>query len=114
MKEGKAQEVGRTEEPELEGGLRILQCRRTARRRTEKEKALFVSEEDLHKIRRRPTLPQRFRCSTIGSGGLDCRVRDGIGYDPSDIATESCRSFFRFPRKRGGREWQLLKRTLVQ
>lgn len=36
--------------------------------------------------------PTENLCSTIGSGGLDFRVRDGIGYDPSDIATETCRS----------------------
>ena len=36
--------------------------------------------------------PTEKLCSTIGSGGLDFRVRDGIGYDPSDIATETCRS----------------------
>src|SRR5882672_1030822 len=39
------------------------------------------------KIRRRPTLPRGFPRSTIGSGGLNFRVRDGNGCDPSDIAT---------------------------
>src|SRR5574342_389766 len=38
-------------------------------------------------MRRRPTLPHGFPCSTIGSGGLNCRVRDGNGCDPTDIAT---------------------------
>src|SRR3982750_1968680 len=33
--------------------------------------------------RRRPTLPQSFPCSTIGPGGLNFRVRDGIGCNPS-------------------------------
>ena len=33
--------------------------------------------------RRRPTLPQSFPCSTIGPGGLNFRVRDGIGCGPS-------------------------------
>ena len=32
--------------------------------------------------RRRPTLPQGFPCSTIGPGGLNFRVRDGIGCEP--------------------------------
>src|SRR5205823_5476090 len=32
--------------------------------------------------RRRPTLPQSFPCSTIGPGGLNFRVRDGIGCGP--------------------------------
>src|SRR5439155_26224052 len=31
--------------------------------------------------------PTRKPCSTIGSGGLNLRVRDGNGWDPSDIAT---------------------------
>src|SRR5215469_2596756 len=39
------------------------------------------------KTRRRPTLPRGFPRSTIGSGGLNFRVRDGNGCDPSDIAT---------------------------
>ena len=41
----------------------------------------------LKKIRQRPTLPRGFPRSTIGSGGLNFRVRDGNGCDPSDIAT---------------------------
>ena len=35
----------------------------------------------------RPTLPHRIPCSTIGPGGLNYRVRDGIGCGPSGIAT---------------------------
>src|SRR5438067_5267857 len=31
--------------------------------------------------------PTRKPCSTIGSGGLNCRVRDGNGWNPSDKAT---------------------------
>src|SRR5882724_9569003 len=31
--------------------------------------------------------PTRKPCSTIGSGGLNCRVRDGNGWSPSDVAT---------------------------
>src|ERR1700694_3286919 len=41
----------------------------------------------LKNIRQRPTLPRGFPRSTIGSGGLNFRVRDGNGCDPSDIAT---------------------------
>ena len=36
---------------------------------------------------RRPTLPGTDVPSTIGSGGLNCRVRDGNGCTPSDIVT---------------------------
>src|SRR5690349_17199047 len=39
------------------------------------------------RILQRPTLPRGFPRSTIGSGGLNFRVRDGNGCDPSDIAT---------------------------
>ena len=38
-------------------------------------------------IRRRPTLPHRCQCSTIGAGGLNFRVRDGNGCDPSARVT---------------------------
>jgi len=42
-------------------------------------------------IRRRPTLPGTNVPSTIGAGGLNFRVRDGNGCDPSAMATEiSC------------------------
>ncbi len=50
-------------------------------------------------IRRRPTLPGRLRPSTIGAGGLNFRVRDGNGCDPSAIATET----LHIGRRRGGR-----------
>ncbi len=44
-------------------------------------------------IRRRPTLPGGLPPSTIGAGGLNFRVRNGNGCDPSAIATEiSCHS----------------------
>ena len=39
--------------------------------------------------RRRPTLPQGLPSSTIGAGGLNDRVRNGNGCDPSAIATEN-------------------------
>src|SRR2546428_1967044 len=35
--------------------------------------------------------PTRKPCSTIGSGGLNYRVRDGDGGDPSDVATGNLR-----------------------
>ena len=31
---------------------------------------------------RRPALPAAWRCSTLGEGGLNCRVRDGTGSLP--------------------------------
>jgi hypothetical protein len=41
-------------------------------------------------IRRRPTLPGSLLPSTIGAGGLNFRVRNGNGCDPSAMATEIC------------------------
>ncbi len=38
------------------------------------------------KLRQRPTLPHGRPCSTIGPGGLNFRVRDGIGCGPSGNA----------------------------
>ena len=38
------------------------------------------------KLRQRPTLPHGLPCSTIGPGGLNFRVRDGIGCGPSGNA----------------------------
>ena len=40
-------------------------------------------------IRRRPTLPGTLVPSTIGAGGLNCRVQNGNGCDPAAIATEN-------------------------
>ena len=40
-------------------------------------------------IRRRPTLPGTLVPSTIGAGGLNCRVQNGNGCDPAAIATET-------------------------
>jgi hypothetical protein len=37
------------------------------------------------KTRRRPTLPGPEGPSTIGAGGLNCRVRDGTGCFPAAI-----------------------------
>jgi hypothetical protein len=39
-------------------------------------------------FRRRPTLPGGIPPSTIGAGGLNFRVRNGNGWDPSAMATE--------------------------
>src|SRR5690606_9099625 len=40
------------------------------------------------RARRRPTLPGPLDPSTIGAGGLNFRVRNGNGWDPSAMATE--------------------------
>ena len=39
--------------------------------------------------RRRPTLPGDRSPSTIGAGGLNCRVRNGNGCCPTAMATET-------------------------
>ena len=40
-------------------------------------------------IGRRPTLPHTHACSTIGAERLNCRVRDGNGWSPLAITTQS-------------------------
>ncbi len=41
----------------------------------------------LDESRQRPTLPGGFPPSTIGAGGLNCRVREGNGCIPAAMAT---------------------------
>ena len=53
----------------------------------DKKNPARLLERGLKRFRRRPTLPQRSLCSTIGPGGLNFRVRDGIGWGPSGKAT---------------------------
>src|SRR5690554_4598180 len=40
-------------------------------------------------VRRRPTLPHRLQCSTIGAEWLDFRVRNVTGYFPFAVAAET-------------------------
>ncbi len=47
------------------------------------EGRLVASPQDYS--RQRPTLPRRYQRSTIGPGGLNCRVRNGNGCNPSGI-----------------------------
>ena len=47
----------------------------------------FTKETSSLKNRRRPTLPGRFQPSTLGAWGLNCRVRDGNGWNPPAITT---------------------------
>src|SRR5207244_13595142 len=48
--------------------------------------------------RRRPTLPGGSPPSTIGAGGLNCRVRYGNGCFPAAMATGNLLNFQRAPR----------------
>ena len=52
------------------------------------------------KIRRRPTLPGGHPPSTIGAGGLNCRVRNGNGCIPAAMATGN-RALSRSAPRRG-------------
>ena len=40
-------------------------------------------------VRRRPTLPHRLQCSTIGAERLDFRVRNVAGYFPLAMVAET-------------------------
>ena len=44
--------------------------------------------------RQRPTLPQGSPCSTMGPGGLNYRVRDGNGCDPSGMVAGKLKEAF--------------------
>ena len=44
-------------------------------------------------VRRRPTLPHRSQCSTIGAEGLSFRVRNGSGRFPFAMAAETLWSY---------------------
>ena len=64
------------------GGLRRNRPQNALERGPEAPLAAF-------EIRRRPTLPGTLVPSTIGAGGLNCRVQNGNGCDPAAIATEN-------------------------
>ena len=72
--------------------------RRRARSRADddplgKDKGPDLSVRALQISRQRPTLPHSFPCSTIGSEGLNGRVRNGNGWGPLDKATGNSISF---------------------
>ena len=78
------------------GARRKCGCQsRRKRERGPPERGSFVRE-----IRRRPTLPGQSLPSTIGAGGLNFRVRNGNGCDPSAMATENLLSRGRRRRRR--------------
>ena len=58
-----------------------------ARRRDSRLKSLLRLQQALSGIRRRPTLPDRYQSSTIGTEGLNFCVRYGNRWDPFVIAT---------------------------
>ena len=47
--------------------------------------ALWINESERKRSRQRPTLAVPYKTTTIGAGGLNCRVRDGTGCFPSAI-----------------------------
>ena len=82
---------GRTYRPPSASEAQARECE-ARDERMEKEKApkraqCTASRPFGQKLRQRPTLPQRHRCSTIGSEELNFRVRDGIGWNLFDITT---------------------------
>ena len=80
---------GRNERRQWEGFSRT-EYTRYDRQKTEREKEREHLRKDAPArklFRRRPTLPHGYPCSTIGAGRLNFRVRDGIGWNPSAMAT---------------------------
>jgi hypothetical protein len=59
----------------------------------QKERARLISQPGSYLCRQRPTLPHTFACSTIGPAGLNCRVRDGNGWNPRGKITDVVSSF---------------------
>ena len=67
-------------------------CRAPEKEEGENEERAPRLRGSFERNRRRPTLPGALAPSTIGAGGLNCRVRDGNGCYPTAIATEICAS----------------------
>jgi hypothetical protein len=66
----------------------VLEFRRKRLRKTTKSPRARALRGPRHeKSRRRPTLPGGLPPSTIGAGGLNCRVRNGNGCIPAAMAT---------------------------
>ena len=64
-----------------------FECTATRNSSSDATKALQNAGPSSEKSRRRPTLPGGLPPSTIGAGGLNCRVRNGNGCFPAAMAT---------------------------
>src|SRR5258706_2755467 len=66
-------------------------------------------------FRQRPTLPLPLRSSTIGAGGLNDRVRNGNGCDPSAIAAGKSvvLGSVKSPGQNSTTEWTMVKAVLA-
>jgi hypothetical protein len=65
------------------------------------------------KVRRRPTLPHRNQCSTIGAEGLNYRVRNGTGCFPNAITTETLWNSNQNPEAGLDRSWLFFQNRTV-
>ena len=70
-----------------EAELAAMQRTSNAPRTTKSPRAEALRGSRHEKSRRRPTLPGGLPPSTIGAGGLNCRVRNGNGCFPAAMAT---------------------------
>ena len=82
---------------DMAGQLANTLQRDRSKSRLNKKNPARLLERGLKRFRRRPTLPQRSLCSTIGPGGLNFRVRDGIGWGPSGKATGNRKTVLAMP-----------------
>ena len=72
----------------IEGGREI--SKRNKQEKQENKKSRFIVKMNRLFLKngwQRSTLPHSLPCSTIDAGGLNFRVRDGIGWTPSALAT---------------------------
>ena len=87
--------------------MRNLPLKRTIRKRKSPEIITSLSFF-LITTRQRPTFPHPHGCSIIGPGGLNFRVRNGNGWNPSGMVTENS-----FSVRRKGQEKGIFPLTLI-
>src|SRR5207302_6083799 len=68
-------------------------------RQKQRGRPLLWTPSSAKNTRRRPTLPGGLPPSTIGAGGLNCRVRNGNGCDSAAMATGTLLSTRGTPRE---------------
>ena len=93
VRTGDAEETGAWREIGLAGGPETQGHGAIARPLVDKLNGpgSFLFLAHLIYSRQRPTFPQSHPCSIIGAGGLNYRVRDGNGCDPSAVVTGKLR-----------------------
>ena len=90
--QGRSEELAERSAAALGALMRLSQTLKVKWKKPESRALRGLSGFFGEKSRRRPTLPQGYPCSTIGSEELNFRVRDGIGCGLFEITTGNCGS----------------------